>query len=181
MGVFWSTACLENYFKWLIFHWVCRTWTTLFKIHRSRAQFVPNVTTLTHTLWCKDACSVYNATTSKCRVVLSSWSVFKGHKEQAHLSWFCTSFFSWNATRRLRDPTTAFCRRCWEDEGEAFQVEGEVEGRLWDKWNVLNRFRLSHWQSRKTGGSGVVARCQRAPYWHLETKDKQNKINKRID
>lgn len=55
---------------------------TLFRINRSRAQFVPNITTLAHTLWCKDACSVYNVTTRKCRVVLSSWSVFKGHKEQ---------------------------------------------------------------------------------------------------
>lgn len=33
--------------------------------------------------------------------------------------------------------------------------------------------RLSHWQSRRTGGSGVSARCRRTPCYHLITGGKQ--------
>lgn len=50
------------------------------------------MTTFPHSLWCTGACSVYNITTRKCRVVLSLWSVFKGHTEQPQLSLFYLAF-----------------------------------------------------------------------------------------
>lgn len=55
------------------------------------------ITTFPHSLWCRDACSVYNITTRKCRVSVNSLSLFvvrlqKGLTKQPQLF-----VFSWSS------------------------------------------------------------------------------------
>lgn len=66
---------------------------------------------------------------------------------------------------KWQNSTNGVCGRCWETSESAVG------------WGVETRgggpFRLSHWQSRRTGGSGVSARCRTTPYYHLFTGGEQ--------
>ncbi len=112
---------------------------------------------------------------------LSPWSVFKGLTEQPQLSLFCLEFPpSWKTQladckcyihqRRLR--TMLGGRGCGPPVLLRVQ-SGGVRGRWRDQRNVRESFRPSHWQSRRTGGSGVSAHCRMTPYCHLRIEGKE--------
>lgn len=59
------------------------------------------------------------------------------------------------------------------------QSDGEMEW-TWDRRNVWDlHIRLSHWQSRRTVGSGVVAHCRKIPCCHLGIKKQQQSVSSR--
>lgn len=106
---------------------------------------------------------------------LSLWSVFKkGLAEQPQLFLFCLEFPpSWKTQlaeckcyihqRHLQTMLGGRGSGPWSFESAV----GWGEGRWWDQKNVAESFRPSHWRSRRTGGSGVSARCQMTPCCHL--------------
>lgn len=180
------------YLKWLVHIYLFMFYTKWpFSTFIVVAWSVHNIATFPRSLWCMDACSVYNITIRKCRVVftLSLWSVCKGHTEW-QLSLFCLGFPPSCKKKKEKKKekkkrnfqivnvtsNDGICRQCWEDRAVAPGLfESAVrwgEGTQWDQRNVWESFRLSHWQSRRTGGSGVSARCRKTPYCHLWTEGK---------
>lgn len=144
-----------------------------------------NITTFPCSLWCMDACSVYNVMTRKCRVVLTLSVASLQRPTQNNHSYLCFVLYfllpvKHNLQIVMLHPSNGICRQCWEgrDVGpRSFEsAVGWGEGRWWDQRNVWESFRPSHWQSRRTGGSGVSARCRRTPYCHLGMEGKESVI-----
>lgn len=114
---------------------------------------------------------------------LSAWSVFKRpHRTTTVifvLSWI--SSFLENTTCRLEmlHPPTASADNAgrkgaaapWSSESAVGWGWGEMMGPWGNAWES---FKPSHWQSRRTGGSGVSAHCRMTPYCHLRTEGKQH-------
>lgn len=64
-----------------------------------------------------------------------------------------------------------------DDAGRLLRVQS---GGVW-RPGEGGPIRLSHWQSRRTGGSGVSARCRTTPYYHLFTGGKQGRSQRVCD
>lgn len=124
-------------------------------------------------LWCMDACSEYKITTRKCRVsvdALCGQSSKGAHRKTTVIS-FSSDFLLGKRNLQIvkwQIPPTVSA----DDAGRLLRVQsGGVRGRRRDLWS--GPLRLSHWRSRRTGGSGVSARCRMTPYCHLSTRGKE--------
>lgn len=139
-----------------------------------------NKTTFPCLLWCMDACSVYNITIRKCRVVLTQCGQPSKASQISH-DYLCfalnfllpgkkeTQFADWKCYIHQKHPQTMQRGQGAVDPRpfESAVGWGGVEGRCRDQRNVSETIRPSQRQSRRTGGSGVSARCRRTPYCHL--------------
>lgn len=117
---FWSTGCL------FLFEMVDIQLCILIQKRPFSKYQWPNlcITTFPHSLWCKDACSVYNITTRKCRVVLtlSLCMVSLQKASQNNHSYLCFVLnFLFPGKHNLQignvTSTDGICRECWEEGG----------------------------------------------------------------
>lgn len=119
-----------------------------------------------------DACSVYKITTRKCRVsviALCGQSSKGTHKMTTGIC-FSSDFLLGKRSVQIVKWQKFHQRRLQTmlgDFWECSRVGCGDPGR--------GPIRPSHWQSRRTGGSGVSARCRTTPYYHLLTGGKQGR------
>lgn len=135
---------------------------------------VHNISAFPKSLWCMDACSVYKIISRKCRVSVNALcgQSSEGLTQRPQLFVLLQISSLESATCRLLNGEF-HQRRLQTMLGDFWECSrvgcGGVGGcGRWDR-----PFTLSHWRSRRTGGSGVSARCRMTPYYHLSTGEQE--------